>query len=480
MLFLVGSVSSLWMMCPVWLTGKEAASTTIRNLGLVVAAAVGLPLAVWRSVIAERQADAAQRQSETAFRSLLNDRFQKAAEMLGHPKSTAVRIGGINALARLAREHAGDFHLPVARLLTAFLVDRAQQAADSVTKKTPNSTADQPEKRRVGVSTDEQAPGVGTSWRRGAAWELELLALRLDADRGIGLAHALPKEVQEVLVFISERTDLQADLEMAVGFRMNLAGACLPGLRLHDANLSRFDFTNADLRRIRAWGARFSKAVLAGADLSAAQLVGADFAGADMRRVNPTAAKLLGANLRGANLGLVDLAADNLWKGRVFPSTLVCVDLQGADLGCANLGSGDLRYARLAGAKLDECDLTGAELSGADLRAASLKGAKLAGANLKDANLGGVGADLSGADLTGADLTNVNLAGANLTAAFLHGSTLTRADLAHDWRDSRSNPAIGLVQGQLDRAKADPEHPPILDGVLDRETGRPLVWRSPS
>ena len=45
-----------------WLNHGEAGSTTIRNIGLVVAAIIGLPLAIWRSKVAERQAATAQRQ----------------------------------------------------------------------------------------------------------------------------------------------------------------------------------------------------------------------------------------------------------------------------------------------------------------------------------------------------------------------------------------------------------------------------------
>ena len=51
-------------------------------------------LAVWRSIVAERQADTAQQ-------SLLNERYQKGAEMLGN-EVLSVRMGGIYALGRLA------------------------------------------------------------------------------------------------------------------------------------------------------------------------------------------------------------------------------------------------------------------------------------------------------------------------------------------------------------------------------------------
>ena len=38
-----------------WLRGDESGSTTIRNLGLVLAAIAALPLAIWRSIVAECQ-----------------------------------------------------------------------------------------------------------------------------------------------------------------------------------------------------------------------------------------------------------------------------------------------------------------------------------------------------------------------------------------------------------------------------------------
>ena len=52
-----------------WLNQDGDPSATIRNAGLVVAAPVALVLAAWRSVVAERQ-------SETAEKNLINEQFQ--------------------------------------------------------------------------------------------------------------------------------------------------------------------------------------------------------------------------------------------------------------------------------------------------------------------------------------------------------------------------------------------------------------------
>ena len=52
-----------------WLSNVESWSAIIRNFGLVIAAGIALPLAIWRSIVAARQATTAQL-------GLLNERYQ--------------------------------------------------------------------------------------------------------------------------------------------------------------------------------------------------------------------------------------------------------------------------------------------------------------------------------------------------------------------------------------------------------------------
>lgn len=455
-LSLVAAAVIAWIRCPAWLTDGESASTTIRNLGLVILAAVGLPVAIWRSVIAERQAQAAQRQSEIAGQNLLNDRFQKGTAMLGHPEIGSVRIGGIHALARLAAEYPDVFHLPVMQTLAAFVVDRTKRGGE----KAEQESAD---------------PGEGGDYSDSAPFQVSLAA-----GSEVGPVPELPKDVEEAMRSIAQRSERQITVETDGIFRMNLADASMPGLIFHRADFSGFDFTKADMRRVRGWQARLARARLAGTDLSGATMHGADFRDADMRRVNLTAAKLVGADLRNVNLGLVDLAGENLWKGAIFPSKLVGTVLEAADLRNANIGGADMRGASLGAAKLDHADLRGVDLSGADLRAASLKGARLGGADMTNANFGGAGADLSGADLAGANLTGANLSNANFAGTNLDGANLTGTDFSKQQLDDDASPARGLTQRQLDQADADPANPPILEELLDCETNAPLLWRGAS
>ena len=411
---------------------------------------------------------------------LLHDRFQKGAEMLGHAEIESVRIGGILALARLASEHPDVFHLPVMQLFCAFVVDRTRQDAaersESITES--ERSADKERSKVDTIDSGEDKNDIGRNRPRSLEFKsAEYFGPLFDADMNVGPVPELAKDVKEVMSQIVQRNQKQIELESKNKISINLADASLPGLIFHKADFSNFEFTKADLRRVRGLEACLKTAVLPGADLSAANMNGAEFRYADMRRVNLTAAQLIGADLRNANLGLVDIVGQNLWKGALFPSRLVGVQLQGADLREADLSCADIRGASLGGAKLDKVDLARANLSGADLRATSLRGSDLSRADLSNANLGGIGADLSEADLTGADLEGANLGSANLTNAKLTNAIVSNANFSHDWRKRTASPARGLTQQQLDEAIAGSSRPPILDGVLDSETNRPLIWK---
>ena len=82
---------------------KDSFSTTISNLSLLLGGIVAIELAVWRSIVSERQTTVSQQQAETAQRDMLNQQLQKGAEMLGS-SVLSVRLGGIYALRHLAVE----------------------------------------------------------------------------------------------------------------------------------------------------------------------------------------------------------------------------------------------------------------------------------------------------------------------------------------------------------------------------------------
>ena len=97
-----------------WLSdgGGESNSAVLRNISFMVAGIIGLTLAGWRSLIAQKQA-------ETSESGLQNDRYQKGAEMLGN-ETCSTRLGGIYALERLARDHPKTYHEQIMELLSSF------------------------------------------------------------------------------------------------------------------------------------------------------------------------------------------------------------------------------------------------------------------------------------------------------------------------------------------------------------------------
>lgn len=277
---------------------QESGSTTLRNLGLVAGGLIAIWVAIWRGVVADRQAKASQQQAEISRHSLLNERYQKGAEMLGN-EVLSVRLGGIYALDLLACENPDIFHLQIMKLFAAFVVDRTRP-----------KTAEQ-----VGTIMDpalSESEGPSKSAPASFSEGSDDTSLFFAADQKVGPVSGLTKDVEEVMRLISERDEKRITLENNKEIKINLADALLPGLIFHGANFSNFNFTQANLRRVRGWNACLAKAVLPGADLSGANLNGADFRGADMRRVNLTAARLLGADLRNADMHGASLAGAKL------------------------------------------------------------------------------------------------------------------------------------------------------------------------
>ena len=209
---------------------NEPVSTTIRNLALIVGGVAAMLIALWRSHVAAQQSQTAQEGLETARQSLLNERFQQGAEMLGSEFPT-VRLGGIYALSRLAARHVEEYHLQVMELLCAFA---------------RNPTLD----RSAQPDQDEVESG-----------EPPLLR----------------EDVQAVASSIRDRSDESIAIEDMHFFTLDLHGADLRRANLYSAHLA---------------GANLKDANLGHATLVAADLSGAILEGAKLRQANITLTKL--------------------------------------------------------------------------------------------------------------------------------------------------------------------------------------------
>ena len=365
-----------------WLSGGESGSTTVRNIGFMIAGSVALPLAIWRATVADRQASAAQCQAAIAQRGLLNERYQKGAEMLGNER-LPVRLGGIYALQQLAEDHLEGYHRQAMRLLCTFVryPSRSQRLA-----------------------------GTGQSDEKGSP-------IRPDVGAAIDA--------------IAYRSDQAITLETEYRFTVHLNSADLRGAKLAHAKL-----TGAVLRNANLAHAKLRHANLVDTDLVNVDMCDADFYRANLCNADLTNTKLINARFVYANLTRAYLNDAKAAKADFREAIMEGVDLSKAIMPCATLVDANLTGARLIGAKLPGANFIGTELHGARLTSTKLSDATLEYANLY-----------------GASLKDANLSGANL----MHVTSLTQA--------------------QLDEARADPDKPPKLDGVLDAETGEQLVWR---
>ena len=100
-------------------------SEVLRNLAIVVGGALGIWIAWWRGLAANRQARAAGEQALIARRAHITELFQTAVAQLG-VKRLEVRLGAIFTLQRIEKDFP-DFGSNVFELLSAYVRERSPE-----------------------------------------------------------------------------------------------------------------------------------------------------------------------------------------------------------------------------------------------------------------------------------------------------------------------------------------------------------------
>lgn len=246
--------------------------------------------------------DSAQRSHDLDRAGQITERFTRAIDQLGSEKLD-VRLGGIYALERIARDSRDD-HPQVVEVLTAYVREHARWRP-----------AEPPEGP---TSEDEVQDDPG--------WRFWGNAAAASSDVSMDVAAA---------VSVLGRRDSSRD---RTGASLDLAGTNLRSLRLRadEANLGAADLTGANLL----------DASLAQANLEGASLLLASLPLVDLSRANLQGADLSGADLSGANLQGADLR-----RARFRPMAV----LTGSE-------GWKIQHANLRGAELDGADFGGAEL----------------------------------------------------------------------------------------------------------------------
>jgi uncharacterized protein YjbI with pentapeptide repeats len=244
----------------------------------------------------------------------ITDRFTRAIDQLGDRDALDVRLGGIYALERIARDSKHD-HPQVMEVLTSFVRRRRPLALDS-----------RPEEYPLPRSNPDVQAALTVIGRRNRSFDVRPIDLS-----GTDLRTARLSEAH------LEGTNLfAADLRGAILEGTHLEGATLSagkldGAKLKGAHLEDVDLTFADLNYATLDGATFNK----GSSLYAACFRHATFEGAHLEGVDLGGTRLRGARLQGSHL-----------KGASF----VLARLGGADLTGVDLREEQLNGAFLEGA----------------------------------------------------------------------------------------------------------------------------------
>jgi uncharacterized protein YjbI with pentapeptide repeats len=236
----------------------------------------------------------------------VTERFTRAVDQLGQrePGKLDLRLGGIYALERIARDSADD--LPtVVEVLCVYVREYSPWPPRLLDQDRANLT---PDELRELPDLQTRAPDLQAV--------LTVLGRLPDAHPSRSGRARAANPVHRILT----RTDLR---------RADLGAANLKGTNLFEAHLERAILFEAHLERANLFHAHLEKAILAGANLEKANLREADLKRADLR-----------ANLEGANLFEADLEGANLRAA----------NLKGANLRAANLKEANLRAAHLEGA----------------------------------------------------------------------------------------------------------------------------------
>ncbi|MEM9483142.1 MAG: pentapeptide repeat-containing protein [Cyanobacteria bacterium P01_F01_bin.116] len=245
---------------------SQAGITLIQTVATIVG---GIAI-FWNIVLSRRQLTASQEHNIT-------ERFSIAVEQLGH-EQTAVRIGGIYALERIAQDSPRDYW-SIMEVLAAFVRDQRSLEADEKIAQTP-------------ITYD--------------------------------------KDIESAIMVIGRRnTNLDPE-----GLSLYLSYSDLRGISFFKDNHSNVRFVGSDLREAyfllsNLQNARFWKATLTNAKFNKANLNGARLEDADLQGVDFSKCLLEGAHLKGANLkGASGLTIEQIqsahnWQEAIFDDELM-------------------------------------------------------------------------------------------------------------------------------------------------------------
>ncbi|MBC8281093.1 MAG: pentapeptide repeat-containing protein [Chloroflexi bacterium] len=260
---------------------------------------LGVIAAFWRASATERNVRILQE-------SQITERFTRAIEQLGSA-NTAICLGGIYALERIAKDSPENDHRQIVEILTAYVRDNARWTEP------------------IGV--------VERDWK---------------------LTNPPTTVIQAILTVLRRRNIAVEESNTSLDFsytdlrRADISGLSASGANFYEVHFEGANLNDAHLPDAFLKGANLNDAYLVNAMLKEAKLEDSYLLNAMLNDSNLERASLLGAHLKWANLDQANLKGANLFR--------------------ADLRHADLRGANLEGAYIEKSLLDDAFLTGANLR----------------------------------------------------------------------------------------------------------------
>src|SRR5262249_21472271 len=264
---------------------NEARKTLSQIIGGIVLI-IGLLFTGVNLAVTQREAE---RSRSLDQEGQITDRFTKAINQLDSKNAIELRLGGIYALERIAKDSERG-HWTIMEVLTAYVREHASR------EKQGNSMKPSAGRRARNTKQEENAKP--------------------------------PTDIQAVLTVIGRRKIP----EMGETGKLNLRGTILPNVDLEDANLSGANLAYAILLGANLSGSNLAEAGFSRANLRGAYFISTNLAGAYFDEADLRGAYILGTNLAGAVFFGVDFSGAHFSELENGESSFGRTDLSGANL----------------------------------------------------------------------------------------------------------------------------------------------------
>jgi uncharacterized protein YjbI with pentapeptide repeats len=276
---------------------QQRASEAVKSLLPIAAAAVGLPLIIWRLVILNQQTRISEAKTQIDRETYYTSIFAKSVELLGFVReSKSVGADG-NAITRSVpniESRLGALY-SLERLLTESIRDQRAIVETLCAYVRENSPLEIPQDTTKAKEFFSGKNSPAPTHRADVQAALTIIGRRPESLRARATIERVPLDFRNTNLVGYDLSELNYDYA-------RFANSFIDGANMSGASFTGCIFDNTFIRSARMKGASFRSAVFDGCNLSGAEIEETDFALATLVATDLRSAKVISFNIEGANL----------------------------------------------------------------------------------------------------------------------------------------------------------------------------------